>query len=145
MPRVSGSAAQRGYGPAHQAERARRLRLWKPGDPCARCGQPMYGPVSRIDLGHDHANVNGGYLGLEHAACNRADGAARGNRMWQRRWAVMAAAAGARCGTCGQAYRYPPRTCSVCGRHYHPTRSVQYTCSRTCGSDYRRRTAALRR
>lgn len=143
MPRTSGSAAQRGYGPAHQAERVRRLRLWKPGDLCARCGQPMWGPPPRIDLGHDH--VNGGYLGLEHSGCNRGDGASRGNRVWQRRWGGMAASSGTRCGICGQPYHYPAQACGICGRHYHPSRKVQYTCSRTCGSEYRRRLKALQR
>ena len=74
-----GSTAERGYGTDHQAERRRRLATWKPGDLCARCGLPMYGPASRIDLGHTADRT--AYTGLEHRSCNRAEGARRGNRM----------------------------------------------------------------
>ncbi len=74
-----GSTAQRGYGTAHQAERKRRLARWKPGDPCARCGLPMYGPAERIDLGHTPDRT--AYTGLEHRSCNRGEGARRGNQM----------------------------------------------------------------
>lgn len=148
MPRVSGSAAQRGYGPAHQAERKRRLAAYRPGDLCAMGGEPLPYPRAIahdwLDLPHDH--INGGYLpGLSCRAHNRADGAQRGNRMWQRQWPSMPASKGTLCGACGQPYRYPAKVCGICGAHYHPTRSVQYTCSRVCGVAYRRRVAALRR
>ena len=36
------TTAQRGYDHRHRKERDRRLALWRPGDPCARCGQPMW-------------------------------------------------------------------------------------------------------
>jgi len=79
-----GSTAQRGYGTEHQAERRRRLALYKPGDRCAIGGEPLtWWPltVARrfLDLAHDHAY--GGYLpGLSCRAHNRAEGASRGNR-----------------------------------------------------------------
>jgi hypothetical protein len=74
-----GSTSARGYDHKHQAERKRRLARWRPGDPCVRCGLPMMGPPVLIDLGHTDDRT--GYTGLEHRACNRADGAIRGNRM----------------------------------------------------------------
>ena len=94
------TTTQRGYGNPHQRERARRLALWKPGDPCARCGQPIWyrwqwrngQRVTAIHLGHTADRT--GYTGLEHERCNEADGARRGNRQrgtviaWRtaRRW-----------------------------------------------------------
>jgi hypothetical protein len=61
--------ASRGYSSAHQAERARLLLLWQPGDPCALCEQPM--DSSRgLDLAHNEDRT--GWLGLAHQACNRA-------------------------------------------------------------------------
>ena len=67
--RIRPSTAQRGYGAAHRAMRRRLLARWRPGDPCARCGWPMYGPASMIDLGH--TDDRAGWTGLEHARCNR--------------------------------------------------------------------------
>jgi hypothetical protein len=89
MPR-NGNTTARGYGSDHQAER----RKWEPavatghilchadicklvrqtGDPQAR----LIDPDQDWDLGHDH--VTGQWRGPEHRACNRADGARRGNR-----------------------------------------------------------------
>ena len=85
--RWQGSSTARGYGSRHQALRKRLLLRWRPGDPCARCGQPMWGPAAMIDLGHTADRT--GYTGLEHRRCNRGDGARRGNRMrgTARRWA----------------------------------------------------------
>jgi hypothetical protein len=89
MPRYQGTTTARGYGSAHQAERERRLRLYRPGDPCAMGGEPMtWWPLSvarrYVDLPHDHAN--GGYLdGLACRTHNRAEGASRGNRMRPRK------------------------------------------------------------
>jgi len=81
MPRYQGTTTARGYGSSHQALRARLLAAWKPGQPCARCGQPMLyrwlltpdgKRVSAIDLGHLDGKT--GYRGLEHRSCNRRDG-----------------------------------------------------------------------
>ena len=74
-----GTTEQRGYGHAHRTERERRLALWRPGDPCVRCGRPMFGPPAYIDLGHTPDRT--AYTGLEHRSCNRSEGARRGNRM----------------------------------------------------------------
>ena len=89
-------AAQRGYDHKHRAERERRLRLYRPGDPCAIGGEPLpWWPlrVARryIDLPHDH--VNGGYLpGLACRRHNRQEGQRmttailRARRGMTRRW-----------------------------------------------------------
>jgi hypothetical protein len=45
-----------------------------PGQPCARCGLPMW-PSQRLDL--DHTDDRSGYLGLSHATCNRRAGQAK--------------------------------------------------------------------
>jgi hypothetical protein len=131
-----GTTTERGYGAAHRAERERRLALWQPGQPCARCGKPMYGPRSQIDLGHDH--VNGGYSGLEHHHCNRSEGASRGN---QARKSTPAVASGwdVTCKGCGQPYHYAARLCEVCGAHYHPSGGQVRTCGRACGQVLHRR------
>ena len=82
--RWHGTTTQRGYGPAHQAERERRLAVYRPGDLCAHCGRPItWWPVATarryIDL--PHTADRSGYLpGLAHRYCNRRDGAVRGNR-----------------------------------------------------------------
>jgi len=87
-----GTTTQRGYGPAHQAERERRLQLYRPGDPCAHGGEPLpYWPlpIARRYLHLPHTADRTGYLpGLSCARHNLADGAARGNRIRgaQRRW-----------------------------------------------------------
>lgn len=91
--RWTGTTTQRGYGHDHQAERERRLAAYKPGDPCAHCGQPMaYSPpMARQYIDLPHTDDRGGYLpGLAHRHCNRADGARRGNRLRQqaRTWAA---------------------------------------------------------
>jgi hypothetical protein len=44
-----------------------------PGQPCARCGMPMY-PGMKLDL--DHTDDRTGYIGLSHASCNRRAGQA---------------------------------------------------------------------
>ena len=77
-----GSTTARGYGAQHQALRKQLLAELRanPGQPCWRCGQPMY-PDQALDLGHDdHDRTQ--YRGLEHRGpCNRAAGARKGNRM----------------------------------------------------------------
>ena len=84
--RWHGTTTQRGYGRPHQSERERRLRQYRPGDPCAHCGGPITWPLPltrmarhHIDLPHNEART--GYLpGLAHRYCNRRDGAVRGNK-----------------------------------------------------------------
>lgn len=81
MTRNQGSTTARGYGNDHQALRKQLLAAWKPGQPCARCGQPILyrwmldgngRRVSAIDLGH--TDDRRAYTGLEHRTCNRRDG-----------------------------------------------------------------------
>ena len=81
MARYTGTTTARGYGADHQRLRKRLLAAWRPGDPCARCGQPMLyrwmldasgRRASAIDLGHSDDRRS--YTGLEHRACNRRDG-----------------------------------------------------------------------
>ena len=96
--RWRGTTAQRGYGTAHQAERERRLRQYRPGDLCAHGGEQMWWwplSVARRYLHLPHTADRTGYLpGLSCAKHNLADGAIRGNKMratvraWQqaRQW-----------------------------------------------------------
>lgn len=134
MARWTGTTTERGYNGSHRALRKRLIAQWRPGDPCARCGLPMYGPAAMIDLGHTEDRT--GYVGLEHRACNRRDGASRALRAPR---AIAAAGSDVRCKTCGQPYHYPGRTCGICGCHYHPSRNVQATCGMRCSLEYRRR------
>lgn len=87
-----GSTAQRGYGAAHQAERERRLRQYRPGDLCAHGGEPLPWPreTARDWLDLPHNADRSGYLpGLSCRYHNRQEGAVRGNqqrrsvRTWQ--------------------------------------------------------------
>jgi hypothetical protein len=66
------SRGQANTGP-HKTLRKRLLAdlTQRPGQPCARCGLPMY-PWQLLDL--DHTDDRSGYLGLSHRACNRRDG-----------------------------------------------------------------------
>ena len=72
MATVKAKTVARGYGPAHKAERERRLLLYRPGDLCAHGGEPMlWWPLKLarqfIDLPHTADRT--GYLpGL---ACRR--------------------------------------------------------------------------
>jgi hypothetical protein len=81
------STTARGYGWSHQQIQARLIAAWRPGDPCARCGLPMWERwttsktgkrISAIHLGH--TDNRAGYTGLEHMTCNVRDGAQRGAR-----------------------------------------------------------------
>lgn len=83
MPRQRAGSTARGYGSQHQKLRRQLLARWRPGDPCARCGQPMLyrwlvypdgRRVSAIDLGH--TDDRRGWTGLEHMRCNRRAGQA---------------------------------------------------------------------
>jgi len=90
MARMQASPTARGYGPAHRQLRARLLSAWQPGDPCARCGKPMWyrwmldqrgRKVSAIDLGHLDGSGKTQHAGLEHRQCNRGAGARITNRI----------------------------------------------------------------
>ena len=65
------------YGRDHRAIR-RRLLEGAVGTACVRCGGPIL-PTDKVDL--DHRDDGPGYLGMAHAACNRAAGARKGNRL----------------------------------------------------------------
>jgi hypothetical protein len=98
MARQRAGSTARGYGYPHQAERERRLPLYRPGDICAHGGEQMWWwplAVARRFLDLPHNADRSGYLpGLSCRRHNRGEGAARGNRMrglarqWQqaRRW-----------------------------------------------------------
>lgn len=62
-------AEERGYGADHRAARQAALQAWQDGDPCARCGGPMWHGTP-VDL--DHTDDRSGYLGLSHSSCNRS-------------------------------------------------------------------------
>ncbi len=70
-----GTTSQRGYGSGHQTARRQAVEAFRPGQPCARCGRPIW-RAEDADLGH--ADGQQGYRGLEHAACNRRAGALAG-------------------------------------------------------------------
>ena len=95
--RAPGHTTAHGWGSQHQKTAKAWLALWQPGDPCCRCGQPMwqrwtYWPsgkrVSAIHL--DHTDDRTGYLGLSHASCNTAAGN-RARRMAEAKTAGMTA------------------------------------------------------
>jgi hypothetical protein len=64
------NTTSRGYGAAHQRMREQLLEAFVPGQPCARCGQPILAAAD-ADLGHDDQDRSK-YAGLEHKRCNRA-------------------------------------------------------------------------
>lgn len=110
-----GSTAERGYDRTHQVRRRAALAAFAPGDPCARCGQPML-EGDPLDL--DHADDRVTYLGLSHAWCNRSRKPTGIPRPDHRN-----------------------RSCAICGGHVsRPDR--QRTCSRACGAVLRRLNAA---
>lgn len=61
--------ASRGYNAAHDAKRAELLAAFRPGQPCALCGQPMASKAN-LDLAHNEDRT--GWKGLSHRECNRA-------------------------------------------------------------------------
>jgi 5-methylcytosine-specific restriction endonuclease McrA len=103
------STTARGLGAFHQADKKRLLAAHRDGDPCWRCGQPMY-KTQALERDHLTARALGGTDGhavLAHARCNRSAGAKLGNRMrGQRRAAAKAARPSARAVT----YSVPLRT-----------------------------------
>lgn len=133
MARYRGTTTGRGLGAEHVADKKRLLALHHDGDPCWRCGQPMY-KSQKLDRGHLIDRVLGGTHGpavLEHAACNRSAGAKLGNQLQTR--TVMAAGRDTICAACGKPYHYAARPCEICGVHYHPSGKTVRTCSRACG------------
>jgi hypothetical protein len=96
-PRLS--AAARGYDHHHRKRVTAAKAAWWPGQPCARCGQPIISltmtdrrgrTVSAVDLGHVDGSGKRVYQGLEHVHCSRSAGAKLGNRMrgQARQWAT---------------------------------------------------------
>lgn len=75
MPRP-GTAAERGYGSAHQRRRAALLPS-APGQPCTRCGVVL---LATDKLHLDHRDDRSGYAGWAHAHCNMSAGAIKGNQ-----------------------------------------------------------------
>lgn len=139
MARYRGTTAERGLGALHVADKKRLMALHRDGDPCWRCGKPMY-KSQGLERDHMVDRARGGTDGpavLAHMACNRAAGARLGNQLQPR--VIMAAGHDVRCGTCGKPYHYAARACEVCGVHYHPSGKTVRTCSRTCGVVLRRR------
>jgi hypothetical protein len=62
-------AGSRRYAGAHKALRKRLLAALErePGQPCPRCGYPMW-PGQVLHL--DHTDDGAGWLGLSHGRCN---------------------------------------------------------------------------
>jgi len=133
MARWYGSTTERGLNGTHAADLKRLRAQHRDGDPCWRCGQPMY-KTQALERDHVIDRVLGGADGpavLAHASCNRSAGATLGNKIH----GFKAAAAGrdVTCKTCGKPYHYAARSCEMCGVHYHPSYGEQRTCGRACG------------
>lgn len=75
-PKGRGSTTARGYGWAHQQARAKAIRNMHDGDPCSRCGGPMYRSEAK-SLQLDHTDDRAAYRGLAHALCNLQAGQAK--------------------------------------------------------------------
>jgi hypothetical protein len=71
------TTTQRGLGYDHQRTRRERLAQLRDGDPCPRCGGPMF-RSQHLDLDHLPGRVFGGpqVKLLAHRSCNRRAGAA---------------------------------------------------------------------
>jgi len=85
---MSGKITAAGLGWAHRKRRALALAAMRDGDPCWRCGRPMYARQA-LDLDHVRPRAFGGADGpalLAHASCNRRAGAIQGNRMRRTRF-----------------------------------------------------------
>lgn len=141
MARWYGSTAERALGGEHVADGKRLKAALRDGEPCWRCGEPMY---SWQALERDHVidRVHGGANGpavLAHASCNRSAGATMGNQLRGFTPAVTMAGKNVTCKTCGKPYHYAARSCEICGLHYHPSYGEQRTCSRTCGRELQQR------
>lgn len=133
MARYRGTTAERGLGTEHMADKKRLLAQHRDGDPCWRCGQPMF-KAQALERDHVIDRAHGGHDGpavLAHRSCNRAAGARLGNHLQPR--VIMAAGRDTICRGCGKPYHYAARACEVCGAHYHPNGGQQRSCSRACG------------
>ncbi|GAB3075415.1 hypothetical protein GCM10027053_46410 [Intrasporangium mesophilum] len=67
---------------SHKLARARAVKAFRPGDPCALCGRPMWparnGSLSHLHLDHDPSDpTRQRYRGLVHAKCNASDAGRR--------------------------------------------------------------------
>ena len=134
MARTRGSTEQRGLGSDHQADRKRLLAMLQDGEPCWRCGQPMY-RSQPLDRDHIIDRALGGAQGpavLSHRYCNRSAGAKLGNQLQPR--TISGAGYDTICSACGKTYSRAARSCEICGAHYHPNHGEQRSCSRTCGA-----------
>jgi 5-methylcytosine-specific restriction endonuclease McrA len=81
--RHRGTTTQR-LGRNHAPDRRRLLAAHRDGDPCWRCGQPMY-KWQALERDHVVDRARGGIDGpavLAHAHCNRAAGARLRNQMY---------------------------------------------------------------
>ena len=139
MARYRGTTEQRGLGTVHRTDKDRLKTLLRGGEPCWRCGQPMY-KWQELDRDHIVDRALGGTQGpavLAHASCNRSAGATLGNQLQPR--TITAAGRDTICRSCGKPYHYAAKLCEVCGEHYHPNGGEQRTCSRKCGVELRRR------
>jgi len=83
VARWQGTTTQRGLGYTHQAHKKKLLAALRPGQPCPRCGEPMW-PHQPLDRDHTTPRALGGKDSrgvLSHAHCNRSAGARLGNRL----------------------------------------------------------------
>lgn len=135
MARYRGTTEQRGVGAAHAADRKRLLAQHRDGDPCWRCGQPMY-KTQALDRDHVVDRALGGTTGpavLAHASCNRSAGARLGNQLRPLNQPRPGVGHDVFCPICGKKNARKSRMCEICGAHYHPYYSEQRSCSRACG------------
>jgi 5-methylcytosine-specific restriction endonuclease McrA len=133
MARYRGTTTERGLGAPHVADKKRLMAIHRDGEPCWRCGKPMY-KSQGLERDHVIDRARGGTMGpavLAHASCNHAAGARLGNQLNPR--VIMAAGHDVRCAACGKPYHYAARACEICGVHYHPSHGGQRSCSRACG------------
>jgi hypothetical protein len=79
---VRSTTTRKGLGWIHQQARKRALAAMPEGQPCARCGRPMY-HAQQLDLDHFPGRMFGGTqeMRLSHARCNRRAGGRIGGRI----------------------------------------------------------------